>query len=426
MYLDGAPGLRGLSPDGARMIERNRAVAAVAESSRRGSSPIRSRIPWILFAVEATLAVAGTYLEGRLSGDALYVLAFFAIAFIGALIASRLPENRIGWVFLALTGVGALGFLSAQYSIDALLERPGSLPAGRLAAWLSGWTWFPTNSLLVIFVPLLFPDGHLPSPRWRWVAWAAGLLTAVMVAMLWVMPGPVQEFHGRQIDNPLGIEGAGWIEPLFGLGFPVMGLLALLAASSMFVRFAKGDPMQRQQLKLFGFAALLVAIAVTIEVPLDDVLPLIVAEGIYLAGIFAIAIAAGLAIFKYRLYEIDLVINRTIVYLLLSLLLGLVYFVGVAVLQGVVGLGGDSDLAVAASTLAVAGLFQPARRRVQDFIDHYFYRRRYDAQRTIDAFTSRLRDEIDLSALNEELVLVVGQTMQPKHVSVWLLAEERT
>lgn len=381
----------------------------------------RSRLAWVLLAIEVAMAVTGTYLEGRLSREALFGLAFMSIAAIGALIASRLPDNRIGWVFLALTGAGALGYLTAEYSIDALVERPGTLPAGELAAWVSGWTWFPTNTLLVIFVPLLFPDGHLPSPGWRWLGRAAGVLTVGMVAMLWFMPGPIQEYQGQEIDNPLGIDGATWIEPLFGLGFAVLGLMALLAASSLFVRFAHGDPVQRQQLKLFGFAALLVAIAFSIEVPLDDVLPLIVAEGIYLAGIFAIAMAAGLAIFKYRLYDIDLVINRTIVYLLLSLLLGVVYLAGVAVLQGLIGIGGESDLAVAASTLAVAGLFQPARRRIQGFIDHYFYRRRYDAQRTVDAFSSRLRDEIDLDALNHELVDVVGETMHPSHVSVWLL-----
>jgi hypothetical protein len=386
----------------------------------------RARLPWIILAAEIALAIVGTYLEGRLSSEALFSLGFLSIAVIGALVASRLPDNRIGWVFLSVTGLGALGYFTSHYSIDALIERPGSLPGGELAAWISGWAWFPTNSLLVTFGMLLFPDGHLPGRRWRWVARASAGLTVAMVLLLWFMPGPVQEFHGQRIQNPTGIEGATWIEPLFGLGFPGMGVLAILSASSLFVRFARGTTVERQQLKLFGFAALMMSIALTIEVPLDDVLPLVVSEGIYLLGLFAIAIAAGLAIFKYRLYDIDLVINRTIVYVLLTICLGLVYFGGVTLLQSVIGLEDESDLAVAASTLAVAGLFRPARRRIQGFIDHHFYRRRYDAQRTVDEFSSKLRDEIDLSALNDELVLVVGQTMQPRHVSVWLLSEERT
>jgi hypothetical protein len=380
----------------------------------------RARLAWLLFAVEVGLAIAGTYFEGELSREALFGLAFMSIAAIGALVASRLPDNSFGWVLLAVTGFGAVGYFTEQYAIDALIERPGELPAGQLAAWLSGWAWFPTNSLLVTFALLLFPDGHLPSRGWRWVARAAIGLTIAMVLMLWFMPDPIEGFQGKEISNPLGIEGADWIEPLFGLGFPVLGILSIASACSLFVRFRRGSTVQRQQLKLMGFAALAIAIALTIEVPLDDVLPTIVAEGIYLVALFALAAAAGLAIFKYRLYDIDLVVNRTIVYLVLTLLLGLVYVVGVTLVQSIIGLEERNDLAVAASTLAVAGLFQPLRRRVQGFIDHYFYRRKYDAQRTVDEFSSRLRDEIDLDAVNRELAAIVSQTMHPTHVSVWV------
>jgi hypothetical protein len=387
-----------------------------------------SRLAWIVFGVEVTLAVTGTFLEGTLSSEALFGLAFLSIAFIGVLVASRLPENRIGWVFLAATGFSALGYFSGQYALRGLVKDPGSLPFSEFMLWVSGWVWFPGMVFLLVYSFLLFPDGNLPSPGWRWLARAAAVVAGLMTIGAMFMPGEVFAAEdtgtGRPLNNPYAIEGASYLEPLFGMGFPLIGLMALGAAGSLFYRYFRGGPVQRQQLKLFGFAGLMITMVVTLEALFVDALPAWLAEGGFLLALFAIPTAAGLAIFKYRLYNIDVVINKTIVYLVLSALLALVYLGGVALIQSVLPLGENNQLAVAASTLAVAGLFQPLRGRVQGFIDHYFYRRKYDAQRTIDDFSSRLRDEIDLGTLNDELVDVVNATMHPRHVSVWLLTEE--
>ena len=387
----------------------------------------RSHLAWFVFGLELVLAVAGTILEGEVSSEALYGSAFLSIALIGALVASRLPDNPIGWVFLGVTGFNALAYFAGQYSLYGLVKHPGSLPFSEFLLWVSGWAWFPGMVLLVVFSLLLFPDGHLPSPGWRWLARATGVVAGFMLLLVMFMPGPIFDDEapgGGAIENPYGIPGAEGLEGAFGIGFPILGLMALGAAVSLFYRYFKGGPVQRQQLKLFGFAGLMIALVVALEVPLQTNVPDIVAEGGFLIALFAISAAAGMSIFRYRLYDIDIVINKTLVYLILSALLAVVYVGGVALIQSALGLEEQGDIAVAASTLAVAGLFQPLRRRIQGFIDHYFYRRKYDAQRTIDDFSSRLRDEIDLTTLNDELVGVVDQTMQPRHVSIWLLADE--
>jgi hypothetical protein len=387
----------------------------------------RSRFAWLLFGAEVALAIAGTFLEGRLSSEALFGLAFMGIALIGALVASRLPDNRIGWVFLGVTGFSAVGYFTGQYALQAF-EEPGSLPFAEFMLWVSGWAWFPGMVLLIVYSMLLFPDGHLPSPAWRWLARAAGLVAGLMVLAVMFMPGPIYDDEttsGEPLNNPYGIEAADGLEGLFGIGFPLLGLMAIGAAGSLFYRYFKGTPIERQQLKLFGFAGLLTALIVALEAPLNSALPEVIAEGGFLVALFTISAAAGMAIFKYRLYDIDLVINKTLVYLVLSAVLALIYFGGVALLQSLIGLDEDNELAVAASTLAVAALFQPLRLRIQGFIDHHFYKRKYDARKTIDEFSSRLRDEIDLSTLNDELLGIVDQTMQPRHVSVWLVPEVR-
>ena len=382
----------------------------------------RSRFPWLILGIQIVLAVYGTYLEGALSGEALFGLGFLSLALIGALVASRLPGNKLGWVLLALVGFSVIGYVSSQYSIDALIQDPGSLPFGDFAAWVSGWAWIPGTALLVTFVPLLFPDGHLPSPRWRWVARAAAAVMGAMILAAWFMPGPVQEFEDRRIHNPIGIEGADWIEGVFGLAFPCIAVLALLSAVSLFARYRRGDPVQRQQLKYMGFAAVLTAAAIALETAFNKWLPAVISEYSFLVGIFAIAAGAGLAIFKYRLYDIDLVINRTLVYGGLTASLAGIYLALVFALQTLLPVSTDSDLAVAGSTLAVAALFRPLRGRIQGFIDRRFYRRRYDAARTLQSLGRRLRDEVDLTTLEDDVLGVVRDTVRPSHASLWMRA----
>ena len=379
-----------------------------------------SRLPWLILGIQIALAVFGTYLEGTLSGEALFGLGFLSLALIGALVASRLPGNTLGWVLLGLVGFSVIGYVTSQYSIDALIQDPGSLPFGEFAAWVSGWAWIPGTVILVTFVPLLFPDGHLPSPRWRWVARGAAAVMGTMIVAAWFMPGPVQEFEDRKIRNPIGAEGADWIEAVFGLAFPCIAVLALLSALSLGARYRRGDPIQRQQLKYMGFAAVLTALAIALETAFNPWLPAVISEYSFLAGIFAIAAGAGLAIFKYRLYDIDLVINRTLVYGGLTAALAGIYLALVFVLQTLLPVSTESDLSVAASTLAVAALFRPLRSRIQSFIDRRFYRRRYDARRTLDGLNKRLRDEVDLPTLEHDVMAVVRETVQPAHAALWV------
>ena len=378
------------------------------------------RLPWIIFAIQLGFALYGTYLEGELSGEALFGLGFLSLGLIGALVASRLPENKLGWVLLALVGSSAFGYVTSQYAIDALLQHPDSLPFGKFAAWISGWAWIPGTTLLITVTPLLFPDGHLPSPRWRWVGRAITIVMTTMILAAWFMPGPVQEAENGNIHNPLGIEGAEWLEAAFALGFPALSVLALLCCVSLFFRYRNSGTIQRQQLKYFGFAAFLTAMTVVLETIFGRVLPPVVSEYSFLLGIFAIAAGAGLAIFKYRLYDIDVVINRTLVYGALTAALAGIYLAIVFLLRTLLPLGTDSDLSVAASTLAVAALFRPLRSRVQNFIDRRFYRSRYDASVTLEGLNRRLRDEVDLTTLERDVLDVVGETLRPAHAALWV------
>jgi hypothetical protein len=348
--------------------------------------------------------------------DLIFAVAQTAFVLLGLTLVMRSPQPAVGWWMVATGFIPVLASFFHEWAARDVTTA-GSLPGAAEAAVL--------GTILGAFVPgalanLLarFPDGRLPGPRWRLVP--IGTVAAV-VALCWA--GSVAWLH-RTPDFILETATVpNSVDAPFFVGFALMLGAAAAGVVSLFVRYLRSNRLERQQLKWLALAALL---AITMNVPsiiFPFNQPLQLLSG---AGVLLVPLAITLAVLRYRLYDIDLVVNRTVVYLLLTVLLAVVYLGGVTLLQGLIGFGGDSDLAVAASTLAVAGLFQPARRRIQGFIDHYFYRRKYDAQRTIEDFSSRLRDEIDLSALNGELVLVVGRTMQPKHVSLWLLAEERT
>jgi hypothetical protein len=281
----------------------------------------------------------------------------------------------------------------------------------------------------VLFLPLLYPAGRLPSPRWRLVAWLglfALLLTSVSYA---VRPGPMLSSEVPVAANPLGIAGAGgFLEALELVGFWLFIPLAVAAQASLLLRLRRARGVERQQLKWFvsaavalvAFFALFPLSLLLLGDPGELVIDLI--SGVVILGF---PVALGIAVLRYRLYEIDRLVNRTLVYGLLTALLGLVYAGGVFVLGRLLDpAGGRSGLAVAASTLAVAALFQPARRRVQAAVDRRFNRRRYDATRTVEAFSARLRDQIDLDTLSAELLSVIDQTMQPTRASLWLRATQ--
>ena len=331
---------------------------------------------------------------------------------IGAFIASRRPENPMGWILLAIGLLQALNIFAGAYGRYAILVEPGSLPGGPLATWIEQWTWLPSLGLLVTFLLLLFPDGHLPSRRWRWVARlaAAGIVLTVLgfAASAWPERGVALL---DESDEPGGV-----VLVLAAVGFVAIGLAALACVASLFIRLRRATGDERQQLKWFLSAGGLTLIAF-----LSAFLPSAPPEWVLDVAFVTVPIAATVAILRYRLYEIDLLIRRTLVYGVLSAgLAGLYFGIVIALQQVFSGFAGGSDLAVAGSTLVVAALFRPARQRIQELVDRRFYRRKVDAARTLEAFSARLRQEIDLDTLRHELLAVVDETMQPAGVSLWL------
>jgi hypothetical protein len=309
---------------------------------------------------------------------------------------------------------------SGEYAIYALLTIPDSLPAGEAVAWFFTWLWAPALGL-VVFLGLLFPTGRLPSRRWRPFAWISVLITILSTVLSVFAPGPILGLGS--IRNPLGIEGfPNLYEPLQSL----MLVLVLVGSASMLGRLRRARGVERQQIKWPAYTVVMAASGSVLTYTISETIG---GRWLELAG-FVIFIAAlvgfptsiGIAIVRYRLYDIDRIINRTLVYGALTATLVGVYVGTIVVLQGLVRAltGQESQLAIVASTLAVAALFNPLRRRIQGFIDRRFYRRKYDAAKTLEAFSAKLRDETDLDVLKDDLVGVVRETMQPAYVSLWL------
>jgi hypothetical protein len=344
---------------------------------------------------------------------------------IGAIIASRLPANPVGWLFCAAACIIAVAYISAEYAIYALLAQPHSLPAGEALAWLASWVWLLSIGCIVLSL-LLFPNGRLPSSRWRWLAWLSVLLT--IAGAVWVALSPGAIGNLGSIRNPLGIEGLpDGDKPVQIIMF---AFLFVAAVSTLGLRLRRSRGIEHQQIKWPAYTAVIAAGSSFLEYTVSDAMGLRWLEWagyvVSLAALVCFPISIGIAIVRYRLYEIDTLINRTLVYALLTAILAAVYFGAVVLLQRVfVALTGQqSTLAVVASTLLIAALFTPLRRRIQSFIDRRFYRRKYDARKTLEAFSSKLRDETDLEALNNDLMGVVRETMQPAHVSLWLRPDQ--
>jgi hypothetical protein len=341
---------------------------------------------------------------------------------VGAIIASRLPESPIGWLFCAIGLIFGISHFSAEYAAYDLLAPSRSLPGGGAFAWLTSWVWVGGLGLIV-FLDLLFPNGRLPSARWRWFArfTASVLLPAALLTAL--SPGLILS---STLQNPLGIEGlpnaSKEIEAF-------MYALVVVGASSMLARLRHAGPIERQQIKWFAYAT---AVAISGVILKNTVYPAVSVTWVWwvglvltTVGVVSSPVAMGIAILRYRLYQIDIIINRTLVYGSLTAVLAGVYLGGVVLLQYAFRAltGEGSQLAVVASTLIIAALFIPLRRRIQGFIDRRFYRRKYDARKTLEAFSAKLRNQTDLDALSDDLVGVVGETMQPAHVSLWLRPE---
>jgi hypothetical protein len=348
---------------------------------------------------------------------------------VGVIIASRRPHHPIGWLFCAVGLLAGVNHFCGEYALYALLNRPGSLPGGRAAAWVASWTWMPANALLV-FVALLFPDGHLPSRRWLPFAWLNVVVAVVGTIAVAFLAGPIPALD--PIENPLGLKGTrNLLGPLATVsGALERGILGIIAVGSLFLRLRRARGEERQQIKWLAYAASVVVIGaiLTYVVPEATGARWVgqVGLGLLAVGFVGVPIAIGIAILKYRLYEIDLLINRTLVYGSLTAMLALMYVGTIVLLQGLVRTltEQESQLPIVASTLTVAALLNPLRRRMQGFIDRRFYRRKYDARKTLEAFSAKLRDETDLDALSDDLVGVVRETMQPAHVSLWLRPDE--
>jgi hypothetical protein len=362
-------------------------------------------------------------------GQATGVIGLIGAPVLGALIASRRAGNPYGWLWLGY-GLGfAFSALVDAYTTYADLgSDSGALPVPWIILLVGNLGW-GIPIVLIPFLLLLFPDGTLPSPRWRFLAW-----TVAVTGTLTLSLGP---FLPYSADNPLTIGGPVGvaINIMISAGVMVTFAAIVLSALSLVIRYRRAAGVQRQQLKWFAYAATVLAAWIVVDVgeewfglseallgaPLLTLLTVVSFTGIY--------VAVGFAVLRYRLYDIDIIINRTLVYGSLTLMLALVYFGSVtatqALFQALTSQERLPQLVVVASTLLIAALFTPLRRRIQSFIDRSFYRRKYDAGKTLEAFSAKLRDKTDLEALNNELVGVVKETMQPAHVSLWLRPSRR-
>jgi hypothetical protein len=357
-------------------------------------------------------------------------VGFGAFAVVGAILVAKRPTNLIGWIMAAVALMVAIFNAGGAYATYVMITRGQPDALAVVGAWTANWYWFLMLALALIYLPMLFPDGRLPSRRWLPVAVLAGIAAAGFVLPRAFMDTlPLNEAPGYRIDNPIGMEGLGNVEnlPLFDALLNSLLVIAFVgAAASVVVRFRKSRGVERLQMKWFVYVTVILVggsiltsvIGVATGVRWLEQLSFVLST----VALVGLPIAVGIAILRYRLYDIDVVINRTLVYAPLTALLVLAYVGCVVTLQYAFRslTGQESQIAIVASTLAIAALFSPLRRWVQDFVDRRFYRRKYDAAKTLAAFGSRLREETNLDALSEDVVGVALATMQPAHVSLWL------
>jgi hypothetical protein len=402
------------------------------------SARVAAWLAWSLCGLTLILVASVVAFEAlyRVSLSGLSLLVFVVpSALVGALVASRQPRNPVGWFFVVSATCWAVNEATGRYAVYGLVIEPGSLPLAHLMAWPSTWMWEPAFVLIGLFLPLYFPDGRLLSPRWRPVLWLA-LLFSVGFGVVFgaLFPGEVDELSpgvGGDVPgvvNPLGVEALRLLDrvPQVDIILAVVLLVSVLCSvASLVVRFRRSDGEERQQMKWLTYAAAanFATLLLVMSLPADSAwYPAVnTLSNLVLAGL---PVAVGIAVLRYRLYDIDRIINRTLVYGSLTVMLALIYFGGVAATQAIyralTGQEQQPQLAVVVSTLAIAALFSPLRHRIQSFIDRRFYRRKYDARKTLEAFSAKLRDETDLDRLGDELMGVVQETIEPTHVSLWL------
>lgn len=395
-------------------------------------------LAWSIWAVTLAITTPTLLFESvnvgsnPLAINLLGALVLLAYATIGALIASRHPRNAIGWLLVCSALLSTFGNFAIDYAVYGLVTRPGALPA---AAWLGMFGGLARSEgfqLIVTFVLLLFPTGHLPSPRWRPLAWAT-VIVMVLAGLSVLLGQTLSEADQRLVPfaNPLGIIPTAVADTLQGVSLLLFFACVIGCCAAVVVRFRRARGVERQQLKWLAYAAWWTAVAFLCALigALANVAYLASAATFYLC-LAGIPVAVGIAILRHRLFDIDVIINRTLVYGTLTVLLAALYFIGIVVTQGLVGaITGQSKeqppVAIVITTLAIAALFQPLRRRLQNLIDHRFYRKKYDAEKTLAAFSATLRQQVELNDLREHLLAAVEDAMQPAHVSLWLRQGER-
>jgi hypothetical protein len=356
--------------------------------------------------------------------DLAHQLVLLLFAIVGALVAARQPRNAVGWLLCAFGIESVIEDVATQYGKYALFATSNSLPAGAVVAWLQSWLWAFSFGQIA-FLLLLFPNGRVLSRRWGLVARITAAAVVLLAGGMAFAPGNIKN-RGvfESVPNPFGLQGlAGDLATaLAGISFLALTLSLLAAAASMVVRFRRARGVERQQMKWFAIAASLLAAAFIVNFAYQLIPELRVLEqAAFLLAFASVPVSVGIAILRHRLYDIDRLINRAVVYGALSAGLGLVYWASVVLLQQMLReFTQGSELAIIASTLAVAAFFTPARRRIQNVVDRRFFRRKYDTQRTLEHFTARLRQEVDLERLAVELVLVADGAVQPAHASLWL------
>ncbi len=393
----------------------------------------------VMFAAGVAFALLSSFVGGAgLSGDFLIFVPFLAFPMVGALIASKRPENSIGWICLAAGLFWMLIVLGEGSDAYWRATDPGWARSTVTLDALTFWSWVPPVGLLGIYLILLFPDGKLPSRRWRPFAWFAGAVMALISVGFVFVPGPLEGHEG--IQNPFGLEWLAWVENVAVFIVLMLPLCVLVSAFSLILRYRRSGGVAREQIKWLAFAASLVGLVyfgdLVVELVFapdslaDDAAPPLwveISRSMILLSYAGVPVSVGFAILRHRLYDIEIIINRALVYTTLTLVLAVVYVGSIVVLQAAFRAltGQDTQLAVVASTLVMAALFSPLRRRIQSFIDRRFYRGKYDAAKTVEAFSARLRDETDLEALSDDLLAVAWDTMQLEHISLWLREPDR-
>ena len=405
----------------------------------------RTRLAWGLFGLVTVLygvAIAFSLLSKGLVPEDLVALGFFAFPLVGAPIAARQGRNAVGWVLLGIGLSWGLVEALTGYATYGLRVSRDALPATDVAVAFVSFLWIPAVGLMATFLILLFPDGRPPSPRWRPVAWVSGIAIVVTSLATLFTPGRFVNEGFPRVENPFGLES---LEPVVSVAFAIGLVLLLLSIAAsvtgLIVRFRRSRGHERLQLKWLTAAGAAVGVSYVVamsssflvlgltdqDVTAPAPIWVDVAFQIAIGSFLLIPLAVGIAVLRYRLYEIDRLVNRALVYGTLTAFLTTIYLIAVTALQALLRpLAGQSDLAVAASTLAVAALFLPLRGRVQRFIDRRFYRRKYDAVQTVEAFSTRLRDAVELDVLRSDLVRIVEEVMQPSHASLWLRDPNRT